>query len=55
MGFVSLLTRCPSRLHMLDDPSPPTSPKSLGGATVVEAAAPPAVTMVEDEASRLWK
>ena len=35
---------------MLDDMSPPESP---GGVAVVEAAAPTAVTMAEDEASHL--
>jgi len=48
-----LLTRCSSRLPVLEDASPPPSPKLLGNAMMVEAAAPLAVTTVEDEASHL--
>ena len=53
LGFMYLLTRCSSRLPVLEDASPPPSPKLLGNAMMVEAAAPLAVTTVEDEASHL--
>ena len=50
---MSLLTRYPSRLPILDDASPRPSPELLGDAAAAEAVASPTVMTVEDEASYL--